>query len=240
MARENERTAGIELGGVRYDGLDPDMAKAISDEFKALKKDAAEARADAATYKAQLDACKKDLDTKTGEVEGIKTKIADLQEKLKEKEAAPAPVEEETEDEGEDEPVVDPKADPKIAEDKKKDRARKDAAFRARFDERIRLLAMAGKVGVQKADSMSNRDIKRAIIGARRPDLKLDGKNADFVNGIILGMVGDVVTDKDLAATARTLAGLNADGKGSPRIPVSNEDALTSARAEYIKNLKGE
>ena len=43
---------------------------------------------------------------------------------------------------------------------------------------------IAKEKGVENADGMSNDEIKRAVIAKAYPDMKLDGKSADYVEAL--------------------------------------------------------
>lgn len=58
-----------------------------------------------------------------------------------------------------------------------------DADLRARFKARLALEARAEKAKIEKLDSLSDTEIKRALILAHDKDAKLDGKSDDYISG---------------------------------------------------------
>ena len=67
----------------------------------------------------------------------------------------------------------------------KQDAEKAEADFKAKFDsavkETIELRMIAGKHGIEKADEMTNDEIKRAVVSKVHPNLKLDGKSAEYI-----------------------------------------------------------
>ena len=79
----------------------------------------------------------------------------------------------------------------KLAFDAMKEKADADEAekaFKADFAEAVKtaieLREIAKEKGVENADGMSNDEIKRAVIAKAYPDMKLDGKSADYVEAL--------------------------------------------------------
>ena len=70
----------------------------------------------------------------------------------------------------------------------KADAVKAEEAYKADFAEAVKtaleLREIAKEKGVENADGMSNDEIKRAVIGKVYPDVKLDGKSADYIEAI--------------------------------------------------------
>ena len=62
---------------------------------------------------------------------------------------------------------------------------KREADFKAKFDEAvattIELRTIASKHGIEKADEMSNEEIKKAVVMKVHPKLNLDGKSAEYI-----------------------------------------------------------
>ena len=67
----------------------------------------------------------------------------------------------------------------------KQDAAKAEADFKAKFDEAVKttieLRTIASKHGIEKADEMSNDEIKKAVVAKVHPKLNLDGKSAEYI-----------------------------------------------------------
>lgn len=67
----------------------------------------------------------------------------------------------------------------------KQDAAKAEADFKAKFDEMVKttieLRTIASKHGIEKADEMSNDEIKKAVVAKVHPNLNLDGKSAEYI-----------------------------------------------------------
>jgi hypothetical protein len=216
--RTMDRTASIEIGGVRYDGLDPALASAVSGTITEAKKEAEAARADAVTHKAQLDAVKKQMDECKAQYDAqmadLRKKHDGLAEVLKEKEKKQAELE----------------------ANQRGDVA--DAAFKVRFDARLRLLGIAGKLGVEKADEQADLALRKAIVAKHDPAMKLDTASEAYLEAYV-DALGPLFAraDASQAGAAAAAASLGADGK--PKVPVTAEAAHADALAEYKKNTFG-
>ena len=70
----------------------------------------------------------------------------------------------------------------------KADAVKAEEAYKADFAEAVKtaleLREIAKEKGVENADGMSNDEIKRAVIAKVYPDVKLDGKSADYIEAI--------------------------------------------------------
>ena len=67
----------------------------------------------------------------------------------------------------------------------KADAEKQEADFKAKFDEAVKttieLRSVAQKHGIEKADEMSNEEIKKAVVAKVHPKLNLDGKSAEYI-----------------------------------------------------------
>ena len=67
----------------------------------------------------------------------------------------------------------------------KADAEKQEADFKAKFDEAVKttieLRTIAQKHGIEKADEMSNDEIKKAVVSKVHPGLNLDGKSAEYI-----------------------------------------------------------
>lgn len=67
----------------------------------------------------------------------------------------------------------------------KADAEKAEADFKAKFDEAVKttieLREIARKHGIEKADEMSNEEIKKAVVAKVHPKLNLDGKSAEYI-----------------------------------------------------------
>jgi hypothetical protein len=67
----------------------------------------------------------------------------------------------------------------------KQDAVKAEADFKAKFDEAVKttieLRTIAQKHGIEKADEMSNDEIKKAVVAKVHPKLSLDGKSAEYI-----------------------------------------------------------
>lgn len=239
--RRMSTNVSFEIGGVRYDGVDPSLAQAI----QAVKGEAEAARADAATYKHQFDALMKEMDktkasydAQMGELwkkhEELKGKMAGKEERLAQLEAGyksgkgvePAAEGEPDREEAKGEPV----------EDACKRDAADESAFQARFDARVALLGMAAKVGVQDAAKMPDAALRRAIVVAHNPKVRSDASDAYLATYI------DVLADQFASADASHSVAAQAAAGGAVSAPVRQDAAVErqAVRAEYMKSVYGD
>lgn len=67
----------------------------------------------------------------------------------------------------------------------KQDAVKAEAEFKEKFDSAVKttieLRTIAQKHGIEKADEMSNDEIKKAVVAKVRPKLNLDGKSAEYI-----------------------------------------------------------
>lgn len=213
-----DRTASVEIGGVRHDGIDPALAQAVAKVNEQLVKARADAEEEA--EKATEDATKTraDLQKQIDEITGKRDAIAKQLDELKAE-------------------LEDAKA--KLEEAKKGDKEKTDA-FLPRFDERVELLQLADKVGV-KPDDAAKLDadaLKRAIAQAHDAELKLDSVSDGYLDGYLAQLQAQHKrADASLDTAAGAAAGLPA-GDRSTLTGFAKERA--DAMAEYRKNTFGE
>lgn len=117
--------------------------------------------------------------------------------------------------------------DLKEAKDAADDQERIDAAVKARLD----LLRVAEKAGVEVQDSMSDLDIKKAVIGKSNPDLNLDEKDETYIN-VRFDIAREDLEKTDAAADQNIQTVLDSK-KPDPELN------LDAKRDEYEKELSG-
>ena len=93
----------------------------------------------------------------------------------------------------------------------KQDAEKAEADFKAKFDEAVKttidLRVIAGKHGIEKADEMTNDEIKRAVVAKVHPKLNLDGKSAEYIE-VAFDLAKDVETQhQDAMADQRKAMG---------------------------------
>jgi hypothetical protein len=121
---------------------------------------------------------------------------------------------------------------------KEKDARAKDAeAAKANFDEavkaRVELLKVAEAHKVEKADSMTDTDIKIAVIKAVRGDsINLDGKSADYIEAAFDMAKADIKQHDDGLTQQRQAIQAHADAQ--------NDDAQDDPEAAYKKLIAAE
>jgi len=216
--QEQSIMAEITLGEKRLDQTDPGLAQAVTEHIAVLKADADKERADAATHKAQADALRKKMDeckaAYDAEMAGLRAQHEEMSGKLAESEKKKAEAE----------------------ANSRGDAA--EAAFRARFDARVRLLGVAGKLGVEKADELDETGLLKAIVRADDGEIKVDDQSPEYLRAYV-DVVSRRVQKADASHTdaARAAAGLGTDGK--PKAPASADKLRADALAEYMKSTFG-
>jgi hypothetical protein len=107
------------------------------------------------------------------------------------------------------------------------------AALAAAMKARIALVQVANdnldEEAVKKLDTMSDNDIKTAIILSRFPEAKLDGKSQEYIDARFDAAV-EIKLDDESAAAQRATAIPRTDGKSAP-----NPDANRQAMIERMK-----
>lgn len=121
--------------------------------------------------------------------------------------------------------------------------AKDETALKARVDARLRLVAVANEnldeETLKKLDSMSDQDIRKAVILKRFPDAqaKLDDANtsAEYILARFDSAVEALTSEKktDNLAGQRQQAAPRNDGKDTPR-------GTDQARTDMIRRLRGE
>ena len=117
----------------------------------------------------------------------------------------------------------------KLKEDAKK--AEED--FRAKFDEAVKttieLRTIASKHGIEKADEMSNEEIKKTVVAKVHPKLNLDGKSAEYIE-VAFDLAKDTEVQHEDAMASQRKA-LNGD--------VPHQDAelsLDEVKAKFMES----
>ena len=84
--------------------------------------------------------------------------------------------------------------------------------FEAKFDEAVKttieLRTIASKHGIEKADEMSNEEIKKAVVAKVHPKLNLDGKSTEYIE-VAFDLAKDTVEKQDdnMASQRKALGG---------------------------------
>lgn len=109
---------------------------------------------------------------------------------------------------------------------------KKDAADRARFDsavaDRVDLLRLAEKAGVEKLDG-SDRDLRVAVVAKALPEMRLDGKSDAYVEAAF-DMAREKLGSSSLSAIA---AGAVPTNRTDNRTPI---DPIAAAKAQLRKD----
>jgi len=218
---------GIEIGGVRYDGLDPSLAQAVAGVLQRAEKaegDLGAARTDAITHKAACDAIKKQMsDTKaaydaqmaemTKQLSGLQAKMAENEEKK-----------------------VQGEAEGTIAGAGEVERG---DSFLKRFDARVKLLGTAKRVGVEKADAMTDEALRLAVVKAHNPDLRMDEADKSYPVAYVAALEAQLArADASQGTAAAAAAGVKPGEAPKPPAVRADED-LKAARNEYMKSTYG-
>lgn len=113
----------------------------------------------------------------------------------------------------------------------KADAVKAEEAYRADFAEAVKtaleLREIAKEKGVENADGMSNDEIKRAVIAKVYPDVKLDGKSADYIEAIF--DMSKAVKAEKADAMADQRAKLNA------KPTETKEDSIEDLKAKLLE-----
>ena len=93
----------------------------------------------------------------------------------------------------------------------KADAEKAKADFEAKFDEAVKttieLRTIASKHGIEKADEMSNDEIKKAVVAKVHPKLNLDGKSVEYIEVAFDLAKDSVETHEDNMAEQRKALG---------------------------------
>lgn len=106
-----------------------------------------------------------------------------------------------------------------------------EAEIAKRVEARIALVALAEEVKAEVKADMSDLDMKKAILIARNPKLKLDEKDATYIDVRIDCVREDLTLEKDKVAQASVA------GASGPAIPVVNADSAEEAYKRMLEKL---
>ena len=106
-----------------------------------------------------------------------------------------------------------------------------EAEIAKRVEARIALVALAEEVKAEVRADMSDLDMKKAILIARNPKLKLDEKDATYIDVRIDCVREDLTLEKDKVAQASVA------GASGPAIPVVNADSAEEAYKRMLEKL---
>lgn len=113
----------------------------------------------------------------------------------------------------------------------KADAVKAEEAYKADFAEAVKtaleLREIAKEKGVENADGMSNDEIKRAVIAKVYPEVKLDGKSADYVEAVF--DMSKAVKAEKADAMADQRAKLNA------KPTETKEDSIEDLKAKLLE-----
>ena len=134
----------------------------------------------------------------------------------------------------------------KLKENAKKAAEEAKANFDSAVKARVELLGVAEKHKIEKADSMTDKDIKLAVIKAVRGDkVNLDGKSDDYIEAAFDMAKDEVKAREDSMAQQRAAVSAPAAKQGSADTRADDDDpqaaldALVKAEAEmYLKEDK--
>ena len=208
------QTGSVEIKGVRFNALDPALATAIAETIKDKEDADAKASGEFAKMQGEIDALKAVVAKRDEEIVAFKKAAKDA------KDAAEA-----------DE-------DPKAMKDKK-DAA--DAAFLVRVDAFVPLRAMAVEYKVDAHETMLEPALRSAILGAVNPELKLDGKSADYIAAAVdVHISARGKADAASADVAGIAAGLRTDGtREVVAQKLSAQERHDADTATYLANQSG-
>ena len=113
----------------------------------------------------------------------------------------------------------------------KADAEKAEADFKAKFDEMVKttieLRTIASKHGIEKADEMSNDEIKKAVVAKVHPNLNLDGKSAEYIE-VAFDLAKEVETTHQDAMAEQRKA-LNGE------VHQDNELSLDDVKAKFTE-----
>ena len=109
---------------------------------------------------------------------------------------------------------------------------KREADFKAKFDEAvattIELREIARKHGVEKADELSNEEIKKAVVSKVHPKLNLDGKSAEYIE-VAFDLAKDTEVQHEDAMAKQRIA------MGGTDTPHEDEMDLEKVKAEFME-----
>lgn len=246
----NEHQPGCGCGGNGHDTCACKIRAVQSDDMSAelnTKLDEANAALDAArnelsavkgeldTVKAELSTTKTQLDAANAQIETLKSAApkADVTEALANLDAAKTKAEIEADNAKANLAQVQTQLDAAKAEiETLKTQKKNDAddAFNARVDARVEVLAAAQAVGIENAKTMSDRDIKVAIIKhVDSIDVPAE-KSMDYVDGVFAGAMDRF--GKSAASVTETRQVINQQRQDGVLLAQTAREAELAARAE--------
>ena len=109
---------------------------------------------------------------------------------------------------------------------------KREADFKAKFDEAvattIELREIARKHGVEKADELSNEEIKKAVVSKVHPKLNLDGKSAEYIE-VAFDLAKDTEVQHEDAMAKQRIA------MGGTDTTHEDEMDLEKVKAEFME-----
>ena len=114
--------------------------------------------------------------------------------------------------------------------------------FEAKFDEAVKttieLRTIAQKHGIEKADEMSNDEIKKAVVAKVHPKLNLDGKSAEYIE-VAFDLAKDTeVQHEDAMAEQRKALGGEVAHQDAELDLEEVKTKFAEAQANYYKEVK--
>ena len=114
--------------------------------------------------------------------------------------------------------------------------------FEAKFDEAVKttieLRTIASKHGIEKADEMSNEEIKKAVVAKVHPKLNLDGKSAEYIEVAFDLAKDSVATHEDNMAEQRKALGGEVPHQDAELDIEDVKAKFAEAQANYYKEVK--
>lgn len=114
----------------------------------------------------------------------------------------------------------------------KADAEKQEADFKAKFDEAVKttieLRTIAQKHGIEKADEMSNEEIKKAVVMKVHPKLNLDGKSAEYIE-VAFDLAKDTEVQHEDAMAKQRIA------MGGTETHHEDEMDLEKVKAEFME-----
>lgn len=123
----------------------------------------------------------------------------------------------------------------------KADVEKAEADFRAKFDEAVKttieLRTIAQKHGIEKADEMSNEEIKKAVVSKVHPKLSLDGKSAEYIE-VAFDLAKDIEVQHEDAMAEQRKA-LSGEMRHDAELDLEEvKSKFAEAQANYYKEVK--
>jgi len=123
----------------------------------------------------------------------------------------------------------------------KADAEKAKAEFEAKFDSAVKttieLRTIASKHGIEKADEMSNDEIKKAVVAKVHPKLNLDGKSAEYIE-VAFDLAKDMESNREDAMAEQRKA-LGGDIHQDTELSLDDVKAkFAEAEANFYKEVK--